>query len=613
MSLDKNLKLWLPLTKNAKNRGSKDVQTIVNGGLIFDTQYDSLAPFPSYAYFSDTKIEASFKNVEHTNFTISWWERPENTLEMLDSWSLILDGGDYITLYKTGTPCKLSCFIEDNLNEIIFFDDYGNPVTDVCDGHWHFYALTYKVDETNEKNVFTLYKDNDFIGTAIWEKVNLNFKGLNIGVKIDDKGGVIPFNGFICDFRMYDYDMGNREIREKLAYNKKFDFMAIGHNENVSKPIFYDNSGINLFKLVLKKEPIIHGNSIVFTGDNELTIYADKDGLNMQKGFLSAWFIPYEPNNNISTIFIDSSSEMALGICKDKSGNYKLLINCSEPQFETSFENIQFNTINNVLIEYDKIPINVIVNGIPQSINTYDGFPYEKYGFCIGGTTKGDCSFFGEILKISIYGANYKLEFLQDCYRPTLNMLKNSLASTLQTSLNFLDSQYTIIDLFSSELPKESVKFVFYFTPEITTLTKNKYLMYFAVQEFGIKIYYNNGPCVGVKFNDKEYLIGQFTVNENKLSIEIKGEECICQLDNNSPFVFNVGDLLEELSPNDEIIIGANNKYGEKYTGNLNVLKIYYDDILSRKLIGAENYKQGNGLYDIKTDKWYFSESETPF
>ena len=601
MSLDKNLKLWLPLTKNAKNRGSKDVQTIDDGNLTFDRQNGSLEPFPSYAYFSDRpdKIDVSFKKLILTNFTISWWEKPEKTVENLDSWSLTLDNDDYITLYKTGTP-KLSCVIEDNPYEINFLDDKGDPVTNVCDGYWHFYALTYK------NNVFTLYKDIDFIGTAILEKITPNFKGLNIGIVKINKEAIKPFNGFICDFRMYDYYMENREIREKLAFNKKFDFMAIEGKS--SKPIFYDNSGINVFKLESKRQPIIHGNSVVFDGDNGY-IYAYKnDGLSMEKGFLSAWFIPYEPNNKLSIIFIDTSSGMALGICKDKSNNYKLLINCGEQQLETSFENINFYTINNVIIEYDKLPIRAIVNGIPQSIDSSDVSPLEKIGFFIGGTTKEESSFFGEILKISIYGANCQHEFLNYIYRPTLNMLKNSLASTLQKSLKFIEDErkYIIINLFSSELPKESVKFVFDFTTDMKITQKGMYLMHFASQEFGIRLYYNSGNCVGVEFKGKGVLIGQFTVNENKLSIEIKGEECICQLNNNSPVVLNVGGLLEGLNTKDEIIIGANDKYEGNYSGYLNVLKIYYDDVLSRKLIGAENYQQGHGLYDIETDRWYF-------
>lgn len=609
MSDKKFLKLWLPLTKNAKNRGSKYVQTTVTGNLIFDAEVDTLAPFPSYAYFNEVepiKIDAFFN--ELNNFTISWWEKPKTTVEMLDSWSLILEGDYFITLYKTDTP-KLSCFIEDVLYEPPFLDDKGDPVTNVCDGYWHFYALTYKLDENNGNNVFTLYKDTDFIGTAILEKVTLKIKGLNIGI-VKNINGAISFNGFICDFRMYDYYMGIREIREKLAYNKKFDFMVRGKTDESPRQIFYDNSGINLFKLVSEKTPIIHGNSVVFIGDSRLTIHTDSkggnEGLNMEKGFLSVWFIPYAPLFNTSTIFIDSSSKMGLIICKDKSGNYKLLINSSQP-LETSFDNIKLDTINNVLIEYDKIPISVTVNGIPQSINACDYYIPDETGFCIGGNTKEDCSFFGEILKISIYGANCDFGFLEYCYRPTLNMLKNSLASTLHTDLKFAGNQYTIIDLFSSELPNESVKFVFYFTTEISEGQQDMYLMHFASQGFGIKLYYNNGPCVGVKFDDKLLLIGQFTVSEeNKLSIEIKGEKCICQLNNNNPVVLNVGDLLEELTHNDEIIIGANNNYSVNYSGYLNVLKIYYDDILSRKLIGAEHYKKGVGLYDIKTDRWYF-------
>ena len=147
MSLDKNLLIWLPLTKNTKNRGSKYVHTKVEGDLTFDSAHDALAPFPSRVYFNYKRmdnIDVSFtKKMNFNDFTISWWEKPKTTVSRLDSLTLNFELGNYITLYKTD-KCRLYFISENALMEIFFLDDKGDEVTILCDGNWHFYALTYK-------------------------------------------------------------------------------------------------------------------------------------------------------------------------------------------------------------------------------------------------------------------------------------------------------------------------------------------------------------------------------------------------------------------------------------------------------------------------------------
>lgn len=597
--------LWLPFIKDIKNRGLLNTQPKIEGDKL---QFmDDNSPFKSCCYFGGSNTNIVIEELQEyptKEITITWWEKSINIHTTETTWSLHNNQLNVSISFLKGNYYSLN-FIIKNIENQMYFSLGGNNSPYLNDGNWHFYALTSKLVNNAQNTIFTLFIDNEFAG-EISSEYTYKYDNLKIGVaKLNSS--YVYFNSSICDFRLYGSPMPQKNIEALSAHNLIGFMGTYVINDKLDYSTIYDNSGFNFTKFESKDKPNIFGNSILFDGTGQSMLVGNRLPY-IDNGALSIWFIPYDGKKDFSILYIDTSSNMALMIEQNKC----IHIDCNTDSHYGSDDTIKYDAINNVTILYNNKEAEALfVNGILQEIRKEEyTLDKEDKILCIGGGIRNKLFYNGEILKISVYGYNFRPEIFLRQYNSELNMLKNSYANGIKTNLVFNGEQFFHLEL--NESVSESLTIVLNFS--VNNSVKNRILMGLTNSHFYVECDTSINKEISI-YTDDTYILGNYIPYEmNTLKIKATPNEDSFQLNNNMWVASKTPTLWNDIvSKREKIIIGTNDKHENHFYGELEELKVYYDNVLGMNLIGAINMSlKYCGAYDIKNNNWYISDGE-PF
>lgn len=204
------LLVWLPLNGNIKNQGLRNV-TITNN--------------PSAPTFADGKTGKGLSCSGSVNWkinsvtlgaeaTICWWSK--TTVNGKMAWVLESTASNKLNVYES-TYYTLNTG-DGNTN--LFVTSSNANISVLHDGAWHHFAVTFGSSKAK------LYIDGTYRGTAKTFRSPACTNGI-LKLAGDYNGGhSYDWNGMLGDFRVYDYCLSAREVREVsrgLIYHYKLE------------------------------------------------------------------------------------------------------------------------------------------------------------------------------------------------------------------------------------------------------------------------------------------------------------------------------------------------------------------------------------------------------
>lgn len=204
------LLVWLPLNGNLKNQGLRNV-TITNN--------------PSAPTFADGKTGKGLSCSGSVNWkinsvtlgseaTICWWSK--TTVNGKMAWVLESTASNKLNVYES-TYYTLNTG-DGNTN--LFVTSSNANISVLHDGAWHHFAVTFGSSKAK------LYIDGTYRGTAKTFRSPACTNGILKLAGDYNSGHSYDWNGMLGDFRVYDYCLSAREVREVsrgLIYHYKLE------------------------------------------------------------------------------------------------------------------------------------------------------------------------------------------------------------------------------------------------------------------------------------------------------------------------------------------------------------------------------------------------------
>lgn len=195
------LLVWMPLNGNLDNQGLASVAVEQSGG--------------TEAYNAGKIGQAlqcagnSFYNISPITIgneaTIAWWEKTSVAAKV--PFTLVTDASSYgLTVWGSNSTHIYTLNTGDGANDP--FKNGTNNVTSIYDGKWHHFAVTFG------NSVAKLYIDGAYAGTAqTFKSPSATAKTLRLAGGSNNAHSY-DFNGMLNDFRVYDYCLSPKEVRE---------------------------------------------------------------------------------------------------------------------------------------------------------------------------------------------------------------------------------------------------------------------------------------------------------------------------------------------------------------------------------------------------------------
>ena len=279
---------------------------------------------------------------------------------------------------------------------------------------WTHIAVTF--DKTDRKK--KLYINGTLVESTTASASSEKSVGVRAtigGSESSDNGVAVDnwLNGSICDIRIYDNLLSEKDIKEIYA-QKVYELQPQWrHNDGIT--ILGDGSGMGPLTSQTISNVSMSGNSLYFNGTSASNIQMPSIG--NSGGTLSIWFNCDKPGN--SFLYCDPSSKMALTFYSN--GTYLIpLVAGSGKRYSTA--GITWGAWNHVATTYDEsgAPVQTYINGNKATQSGSDHWTSSEagYGTIFIGRSNWSTSnvFKGYINEIRVYTHQLTEEQVKEIY-----------------------------------------------------------------------------------------------------------------------------------------------------------------------------------------------------
>ena len=192
---------WWPLNGNLNDYGVLNSSITVTNQP--STQYISGKIGQCYNF--DGNVWGQVSNVSvGTDCTICCWAKTSTTSSSM-LWGMQCTGSDYMNFYNSWRVCLNVGDSEDNP----FKDADDNDIPQIHDGLWHHLVVVFKGNEKAK-----LYIDGEYAGQAVtYRNPTMSNQNFTLGTWNYSSHGYY-WNGGICDVRIYDHALSQKEVKE---------------------------------------------------------------------------------------------------------------------------------------------------------------------------------------------------------------------------------------------------------------------------------------------------------------------------------------------------------------------------------------------------------------
>lgn len=260
------LKLWLPLISDNKNQGISNYTPTGSPASWGNGPIGGCATFnDDVTNFIKVTNDTDLRFV-NSDFSYCFWINKNRAAITASSMHIFTEGRtDYGDTRGYGTAVQSTTQLR------FWFGTSNWTISGVPDNEWHHIAFTYK----NDTKIVKIYRDGVLVSTVTFGGTMPTYTE-SVGVCVGNfQGSIYPLIGSVCDFRIYNNTLSDREVREiakGLLIHYKLDGVGNFGNKNLlTWNVEYS-----------KANPLVHSGSsqdaIRYLGDASLvTLTPGKD------------------------------------------------------------------------------------------------------------------------------------------------------------------------------------------------------------------------------------------------------------------------------------------------------------------------------------------------
>lgn len=260
------LKLWLPLISDNKNQGISNYTPTGSPASWGNGPIGGCATFnDNVSNFIKVTNDTDLRFV-NSDFSYCFWINKNLAAMTSTSMHIFTEGRiDYGDTRGYGTGVQSTTQLR------FWFGTSNWIISGVPDNEWHHIAFTYK----NDTKIVKIYRDGVLVSTVTFGGTMPTYTE-SVGVCVGNfQGSIYPLIGSVCDFRIYNNTLSDKEVREianGLLIHYKLDGVGNFGNKNLlTWNVEYS-----------KANPLVHSGSsqdaIKYLGDASLvTLTPGKD------------------------------------------------------------------------------------------------------------------------------------------------------------------------------------------------------------------------------------------------------------------------------------------------------------------------------------------------